>query len=224
MARLISRAELSRLAGVSDAMISKVCKGRLASACDGRRVDLDHPAVAEYLQSRGRGVPAPPLGAQRATSAPTEQRPSRPGKRPAAPVDEAEPGAEGEGSDADLDALAELLRPLVERFGTKTRFRDWLVALKTIEEIRAKRLDNEEHEGLLIERELVQVHIFGALDAANRRLLQDFPKTIARELYAQARAGTILEEAEKTVRDLIAGQLRQVKAQASRALAGASRG
>lgn len=125
---------------------------------------------------------------------------------------------DADGSDDDLEELAEGLRPLVERFGTATRFRDWLVALKTIEEIRAKRLDNEEHEGLLIERELVQVHIFGAMDATNRRLLQDFPKTVARELYAQARGGKILEEAEKTVRDLIGAQLRQVKVQASRAL------
>jgi hypothetical protein len=215
MARLISRAELSRLAGVSDAMVSKVCKGRLLGACDGRRVDLDHPSVAEYLASRGRKVPDAQESTKKTPAQPTSPRPERTKRRAAAPL-QATP--EGEGSDEDLEELANLLRPLVERFGTATRFRDWLVALKTIEEIRAKRLDNEEHEGQLIERELVQAHVFGAIDATNRRLLSDFPKTIARELYTQSQTGMPIEKAEAKVRDHLGAQLKEVKSQASRAL------
>lgn len=215
MARLVSRAEIARVAGVSAMAISKACNGKLKPACVGRRVDLDHPAVAEYVGSKGRTVPAPAKAAKKAPPKQTAPHPPRAVKRASQPEQDAE---SVDGTDDDLESLAELLRPLVERFGTATRFRDWLVALKTIEEIRAKRLDNEEHEGLLIERELVQVRVFGAMDATNRRLLQDFPKTVARELYAQARAGVSHEELEKIVRNMISAQLRQVKTQASRAL------
>src|SRR5690606_8499244 len=84
----------------------------------------------------------------------------------------------GEGSSDDLEQLAALLAPLTERFGLESAFKDWLDALKKIEEIREKRLKNEALEGNLIERELVKTHVFGAIESGNRRLLSDTPKTI----------------------------------------------
>ncbi len=72
MPRLISRAELSRIAGVSDVAISKACKKQLLQACVGPRVDLDHATVVAYLVAKGR----PPPGAVRATLEPGESRPS----------------------------------------------------------------------------------------------------------------------------------------------------
>lgn len=125
---------------------------------------------------------------------------------------------EDEGSDVDLEALSRRIRPIVDRFGSMHGLRDWLAALKTIEEIRTKRLDNDETEGSLIRREGVRVYLFGAIEAANVRLLRDASKTITRRLYSLAKSETPVEEAEKVVRELIGATLDPVKTKASRAL------
>lgn len=209
MPRFVSRANLSRLAKVSDVAISKACKGQLAPACDGKRIDVDHPAVVAYLKAHGRKPPK--LGAVRSDPppAPLASRP-RQDIRPPTPT--------LAGSDEDLEQLSELIQPLLERFGTELRFKDFLTALKTIEEIRGKRLDNEETEGRLVERELVRVHVFGAIEKIHRRLLSDIPKTLARTLYAAANSGVPLEVSEKSVRDQISTQLGPMKTAAARAL------
>lgn len=209
MSRFVSRAELSRLAKVSDVAISKACKTQLAPACDGKRVDVDHPAVVAYLKSHGRRPPKAGAIRSEPPPAPLADRP-RPAIR--------QPSASLPGSDEDLEALSELIQPLLERFGTELRFKDFLTALRTIEEIRGKRLANEETEGRLVERELVRVHVFGAIEKIHRRLLSDIPKTLARTLYAAANSGVPLEVSEKSVRDQISTQLGPMKAAAARSL------
>jgi len=49
----ISRAGLARLTGCSKANITRRCRGLLAAACVGLRVDLKHPTAASYLARRG---------------------------------------------------------------------------------------------------------------------------------------------------------------------------
>lgn len=60
--RLVPRNAFAQLAGVSKPAITKACKGRLAPACVGTRIDLDHPAALAYL-ARGLGAPTalPPI-------------------------------------------------------------------------------------------------------------------------------------------------------------------
>lgn len=245
--RLVSRAELARLVGVSKPAITQHCDSpKLRDACHGTRVDLDHPLVAAYFKARGKAVP-PPLaeatktkpagGSDAAPSSPKKPRPPAPtaptgepkrGRgRPRAPT--AEDPDEGvghmrpppgvvEGSSEDLRDLTELLLPLVERFGTDTRFADWLSSLKDIELIREKRLKNGETEGGLISRELVKTFVFGAIEAANKRLLGDAAKTIASKVFNSTRAKGTLEEAQRLVRDEISKQLKPLKTTAARHL------
>jgi hypothetical protein len=125
-----------------------------------------------------------------------------------------------EGSDEDLEQLARRIRPIVDRFGSMHGLKDWLFALKTIEEIRAKRLDNDETEGSLIRRDFVRTHVFGAIEAANIRLVNDAPQTIARRIYAAAKAEQAVEEAEIVVHEIISSHLKPVKATAARNLRG----
>jgi hypothetical protein len=209
MARPISRAELSRAAGVSDAAISKACKTTLSAACDGRRIDVDHPDVVAYLKGKGK---RPPSVSRRVVDAPK----TAPAERPRSPLPV--PPAVQPGSDEDLASLASLIQPLLERFGSAQSFRDFLVALKTIEEIRGKRLDNEKAEGRLIERELVSTHIFGALESFHKRLLTDMVSTITQQLYGAAKSGVSLEDAKAKVRSTISDQLQPVKLTAARVL------
>jgi hypothetical protein len=240
--RLISRAKLAQLAGVSKSAITQACDSdKLRAALRGDRVDLDHDLVTAYLKKRGKEVPParPALAAKTdrastnprkfkppAPPAPTDQ-PKRGRGRPRSPTAEdpeegvghmRPPAGVTEGSSEDLKDLTELLLPLVERFGTDTRFADWLSSLKDIELIREKRLKNGETEGGLISRELVKTFVFGAIEAANKRLLGDAAKTIASKVFNATRAKGTLEEAQRLVRDEISKQLKPLKTTAARHL------
>lgn len=49
---LVSRAEFARLAGVSAAAVTKACNNSLRAAVSGKRVDLAHPDVQNYLDAK----------------------------------------------------------------------------------------------------------------------------------------------------------------------------
>lgn len=218
----VSRADFSRRAGVSDAAISKWAKGPGAAALVGSRIDVDHPAARAYLASKG-AAPTPRAKAVRKTPAkPTGVRraPPLPGESPERAPREKAPPVETLPSDFEkLDDFADLtLRDFCERYGSAQGAKDWLDARKKIADIREKDLKNSETDGRLIERDLVKVHVFGAIESANRQLLGDSPKTMARRLYALAKSGAPIEEAERVIRDLIGSQLKPVKATASRVL------
>ncbi|HKY40799.1 MAG TPA: hypothetical protein VJN18_32915 [Polyangiaceae bacterium] len=244
--RLISRADLARLAGVSRPAITKACDGKiLGAACQGDRVDLDHELVAAYLKKQGKKVP--PVGAPRSTKraarAPTPSRPppsapaggadaagtdppkrgrGRPRNPPEDPTEKAghmrPPPGVVEGSNQDLKQLSDGLLPYVERFGTDLRMGDWLEQIKNIELIREKRLKNGQTEGGLISRELVKTHIIGAVESAIKRLLGDAAKTIAAKTFNVFRSGGGLEEAQRATREEISKQIKPVKDKVARNL------
>lgn len=215
MPRLFSRAEFARLAKVSAAAITKAGKKQLVAAFVADRIDADHPDALAYLATRGvtqaqvaRGTtavpkqrpsraraPTPkPLRTKKAKPAPTAHPPTPP--PPPAPEPPPLPNSP---SFEDLDDLEKKLQPLVSEFGTARRLIDWLDALKTIQEIKAKKLANETTQGKLIERELVRKVVFGALDSLALKLLRDAPKTLARELYALAKSDSSIEDGEAKV-------------------------
>lgn len=232
MQQLISRAEFARRCGVSKQAISKACDKQLAPACVANYIDVAHEAARAYLASKGvklgnvvstAGAPTPRPKPQRAGSGAPTGSAKRQRAGGAAPTQHrrSTPGADDvpEGSDADLEDLANLLHPLIEKFGTDVRFKFWLEQLKEIEAIREKRLKNFATEGKLISRELVAQHVFGAIESANKRLLRDAPKTIASKLFDIARSSTgSLEEGERLCREEIASHLRPVKGTAARNL------
>lgn len=119
----------------------------------------------------------------------------------------------------EIEGLEHLtLEELIEQYGTLTAFREWLDARKKLADLRGAELKNEETVGRLVERDFVRRHVFGAIEAGNRRLLGDTPKTVARRLYALARSDAPVEEAEKVVREILASQLQIVKVDAARSL------
>ena len=194
--RLVTKASLARQAGVSRAAITKQCSRGLARAVRDGRVDLDHPAVREYLSSRDRGKTA--------------------GQNPVAEVAKKTTTATPEVTEY-LDLT---LRELTERFGTAQRFAEWLDAVRKIETIRGQRLDNEEAEKLLIRWEMVDRSVFGALDALFRRLLTDAPKTIAKRARSAALAGETTEATEEAICEILGAVLEVTKREAQKALLG----
>lgn len=122
----------------------------------------------------------------------------------------------------DIQAFADMtLRELIEKFGTDTRFVDWLKATQTIEAINEKRLKNAVSRGELVNRNLVRVGIIEPIDAAHIKLLTDGAKTIARRASAMTAAGREPEEIEKFVADQISSFIRPVKSKVARALSNA---
>lgn len=229
----ISKADAARAKGVTRGAVTHACApgGALAPAVlAGGRIDSGHRAYKAWLRgdgARSSRRKAPARAARGVTSRkPTsrKQRSDPPAARRArAESKELEPERHVPvPADAkELEEYAALLRPLLERFGTRRSFDDWLGALNQIEAILARHLKNEETQGRLISRELVRGAVFGALDALARQLLRDAPKTIARRLYALAKSGAGLEDGEKAVRENISSQIKPVKLRAVQVLRGA---
>ena len=176
-----------------------------------------HPQAVAYLKrprpKKRRSSPDPKSVKQKLTVSSTDGNPTSDGN--------GAPELDSLVTDTGLDIsrYADMtLRELVDRFGSVRALKDWLEALKKIEDIREKRLNNEEVQRQLISRELVKTHVFGFLEAGNRRLLGDTPKTIARRLYALARSDQPIEEGEKLVREIIGSQLNPQKERVSKLL------
>lgn len=221
--KLVTKTAFAKLAGVSNEAVGKAMReGALKAAVVGDRVDASHPDAVAYVKKDR---------SKRQTAAIRSTR-RKPDKKPvkASTEDDSPDGAPTNGAGSSEDMLVTdsgldisryadfTLRDLVDRFGSVRALKDWLEALKKIEDIREKRLNNEEVQRALISRELVKTHVFGFLDAGNRRLLGDASKTIARRLYALARSDAPIEEGEKLVREIMGSQLHPQKERVAKLL------
>jgi hypothetical protein len=234
----ISKADAARAKGVTKGAVSLAVRpgGPLhAALLDTGRIDSAHPAYRKWLgparapadraptatAKAARPAPTAPTSSAKAATAKADKPPARrPGPVPKevpAPAPEQMP-AIPRATTRELAHIRGVLKPLVDRFGTYRVLKDWLEALKSIEIILEKHLGNEEAQGRLIDRELVRAHVFGALNAMARKLLQDSPKTIARRLAGHFNAKGTLEEAERMVRENLSSQIAPVKAKAARTL------
>lgn len=167
-----------------------------------------------------KGAPAKPTASPKATkrapAKPTALPPPEPTRVAPAPVRvKRSSKAKGTAPEPDaqgfVDELADLtLLQICERYGTVSAYKNHLEAFEKRERALKYRLDNEEAEGRLIDRELV-ARVIGAFDGANRKLLSDGPKTISRRLYAMARSEQTIEEAEATVHEIVGTILKSVK-------------
>lgn len=228
---LVSKAELARRAGVSEAAINKACKVILKSAVDGKRLNINHPDVVQYLK---RHDAPPPVIATASTPAPAIVPPPPPPNIPGIASEQAkrkhDPAKAKKKASAPADdqiyeipddilKFAEMsLRELVQRFGTDIRFCDWLKATQTIEAINEKRLKNAATKGELVSRHLVKIGIIDPVDQALNQLLSDGVKTIARRVTAMHDAGRPLDDVEKFVSDQISSFIRPMKAKVKRTL------
>lgn len=132
-----------------------------------------------------------------------------------------------DGDDEDLEVLipenvakyADMtLREVLNKFGTASRFKDYLQAMKEISMIEDRHIKIAQMKGKLVSRELVQQQIVEPIDAAHIKLLRDGSKTIARRATALHGAGTDVLEIEKVVAELITSFIRPVKAKVKAAL------
>ena len=88
---------------------------------------------------------------------------------------------------------------------------------KRLAETTKLELANAERRGDLIERDRVRTHVFGVLDAQNKRLLYS-KGTLVKRLYALAVSGASQEEGERFVGDTLSSVLRVTRDQVTRNL------
>jgi len=119
----------------------------------------------------------------------------------------------GDGEPDIAELLDWTLRDITDRFAGIDGFKDYVQARRQLGAAKKLELSNQREMRQLISRQYVTTHVFGYLDAGNRRLLGDMPKTIARRLYALAGSGADIEEAETVVREHISSQLKTTKGQ-----------
>ena len=119
----------------------------------------------------------------------------------------------------DIQTFADFtLRELIEKFGTDTRFVDWLSATQKIEAINEKRLKNAQTKGELISRRLVKNGVIDTFNAAHLRLLKDGAKSIAAGVISKHSGGAELSEIEAYVSDILGSFIKPVKGKITRVL------
>ena len=222
--RAISKAKLAELAGVSRAAVTKAAANGLKAAVVDGKIDLGHSVAAAWLQSKQNPktpeAPKKPVAAKKPKAKKTPKKPAAKKVPPPTGIEEPPELPPVELPDDELvkDYGNMKFKDLVAQFGTGARFKDWTAAVKNLESIRALQIKNEEKEGSLISRDLVRLHVFGAIENTHARLLTDTPKTLSKRLASHVKAGRSLEEGEAIIRKVLSTQLKNVKATAQRAL------
>ena len=110
------------------------------------------------------------------------------------------------------------LYAILEELGTDEKFSRFVVSMNKLAEIEKRKLDIVKQRKEVISRDLVRLHIFGAIETGNLRLLNDLPGNLTRFVYNQAESGERVEMVEGSVRDMISQVLEDVKVTAERGL------
>lgn len=233
--RPVTKADLARMLGISRAAVTQNCAKRWAPACVGDRIDTDHALIQEAAADRGVKLPKPdraptkvakePPAAHAEPTTPAKEFKSR-GPKPTRQRPEEEQELPEQPSNAgSIDDLELLARQALEaRFGSGRGARDWVTFHRDTHTTIGKALANAQARGLVISREFVRAQVIGLIDGMTSRLLADTPKTLCRQLYALARGGSPVEEAEKMTRQLLGKQIGSVKTQVEKAILHGDRG
>ena len=227
MGRTISKKELAMLAGVTPGAISQQLSRKLKPALIGNRIDIDHPAVIAYFAKRAElniaPPPPPPKKKESVTGVQSMQRRGR-GRPPSKQIDDVGnvhelPSMLPHIPGLTMEEIEQLtILQVVERFGTAASVVDYLSAVKSIEDVRQKRIKNAELRGRLVARDAVKV-LFGFVDEAHSRMVSDTPARAAVVIRSLLDNDPSKEDIEKIIRDQIAAGLKGVKSKVSRSLA-----
>jgi hypothetical protein len=222
--KVVSRAEFARMCNVTSSAISVACRtgGSLFDAICGRRIDVNHASAIAYRKNE-TGVRKPKKNVVKKVKPktvlkkPEEKKPSgwtaknndKQGIDPAKAVD----------LPKNIEAYADMtICEVIDRFGTTPAFVDYLKAMKEIETIRGKKIQNAESEGVLIHRDLIKVALIDPIESAHIKLLTAGVKTIARRLKAMVEAGRTMYDLEELVTDQISSFIKPVKEKTKRTL------
>lgn len=123
------------------------------------------------------------------------------------------------GAEDEYEEIKDLtVGQVVETFGGIPEYKFFLDALKTMMDVKAKKLAIAEKEGSLISRDFVKLHLFSYIEEANSRLLNDLPRSISARTRDHFASDGDIEGAEDLVRKMISQVIKGVKTKATRAI------
>ena len=210
--RLFSAARVGEFAGVTRQYISGLCKNQFPDAKVGTKVNINHPGIKEFLESKGVDVNAHLKAAAERTShlakKSVSQRETKAQVRldkiktdSVAGVSSTDPNEVPRPNDIPVSGYTHMtLHEISMIHGTNEEFKQWLAARKTQEEVIERELKNKQRLGEVISREFVEKNIFGLIEELMSRLLVDAPNNLVSRVYAHKEAGDSKEEAAETIR------------------------
>ncbi|WFS86291.1 hypothetical protein vBVhaSMAG7_074 [Vibrio phage vB_VhaS_MAG7] len=221
--RLYPASKIGAACGVSRQYITRYVKEHCQDAKIGTKIDINHPVMHAFMESKGADMSAQLKPSEERTShlatTPVSQSESKLAKsrrgngtkseRPKITATQNKTVEQVDISDHGNLTLNEL----VAYFGSDESYRGWLQAKKTQVEIVEREIKVEEKTGEVVKRDAMKKSVFGFLEEMNSRLLVDSAVTIATKIYAHCESGDTIEEATKTVRGEISKPIQNAKAQ-----------
>jgi len=120
---------------------------------------------------------------------------------------------------SDVRAILDLtLREILDHFGTKQQFKDWIKSIRDIEAIHLLQVDTAIKEGFWVSKDLVMRGVVEPFTTAHIRMLTDGSKTLARRIAAMTSAGRDIKECEVFAEECIKGFIQTAKKRALEAL------
>ena len=228
--RLYPAARIAEACGISRQGLNKFCREKCPDSRVGNKIDINHPIVRAYMDSKNADASKNLRPAEERTnpqaSTPVSQREtklsnSRRGKKNDSTVKKITAVENKTAEEIDISDHGDLtLNELVAYFGTDESYRGWLAAKKTQIEIVEREIKVDEKTGEVVKRDLMKKGVFGFLEEMNSRLLVDSAVTIATKVFAHCESGDTIEEAIKTVRSEISKPIQNAKAQIIRNVGG----
>ena len=245
--KTINKNQIAEKVGVSRQAINNLTRsgGSLFDALtpDGL-IDLEHPSTLRYLKKKklpdetlaSLGLSADLKPSNRPATNKTKPKAkskAKPKTNKAAPKTAKISGENNQADEEDqlreITASREMdeninsyldmtLREITERFGTDIQFKNLLDARHRIEDIKTKEFKNKIQAGEYIPRDMVERYVFPFIDNAFRRLVEDLPGTLTRQVKAKVLAETEDEDVTDFIRDSISKTLKGLKDNAIRVI------
>ena len=197
---LKTRAEFSKIAGVTKAAITKACKASLKDAICNGKLDMDSEPIKKYLRKRN-------IDPSSILSQPASE--PIPGKK--------EKYKNPFGLEVDPKILLnKTIVEICELFGTDDRFLKIVESTKKLTEIEKNRIANAKASGLLVAKDLVKVGIIDPLDSVFATMLTDTVKTMSLRAHTMAKSGSTSDEIKVMMVDQISSVIRPAKSKVKR--------
>lgn len=213
---LMAKAEFARFMGIAPSSVTRACRTFLSEALVGKRINVKHPLVQDYIRRHKKDSPEPAK-----ITKPSPR--TKPNKKDIAMAQLQAKADDGVIPECEIpDTLAPYvdftLRQILQKYGTEAAFVEWLKAVKTMEEIEERRLKNADKRGQLVSRELIRRGVIDVVNTAHLRMLSDGAKAIASEVSAMSLSGSNEIQMQDAVADRLTKFIKPCKARMERTI------
>lgn len=225
---IVTTKEFAEMINAHEGTISNALNrsyGKLLPAKMGRgRIDLNHPAVANYIKyldglkekyKAGHKKRGKSKAYYRKKKLELEDRCRISGIELPPKLEPREVKVVLKTLPDDIRALVDWkLIDLIEHFGTSAYLREFVRAVKEIESVHEKRIKNAKDEGTVVSRDLIRRGVIEPFDLCFKRLLGDGARTIATRVAAMVNAGESIEACERFVSGKLSDFIKNAKTMA----------